>query len=115
MQQEATASSADHEDRAFKALGHRDRRTILRLIADDEVPVGDLVDGTDLDQPVVSQHLRVLRDAGLVDVRIDGNRRLYSVQFGRVAELRHFLDSFWNDKLSALKQVAEDSARGAAR
>jgi len=49
----------------------------------------------------------VLRTAGLVTVRVDNNRRLYSIDFGRFAELRHFLDHFWNDKLVALKQVAE--------
>ena len=95
------------EDRAFKALGHRDRRAILRLVAEGEVPVGDVVDRTALDQPVVSQHLKVLRTAGLVSVRVDHNRRLYSVDFARFAELRAFLDLFWNDKLAALKQVAE--------
>ena len=83
------------------------RRAILRLIADGEVPVGELVERTELDQPVVSQHLKVLRTVGLVAVRVDNNRRLYSIDFGRFAELRRFLDLFWNDKLAALKQVAE--------
>lgn len=99
------------EDRAFKALGHRDRRAILRLVADGEVPVGELVERTELDQPVVSQHLKVLRTAGLVTVRVDNNRRLYSIDFGRFAELRRFLDLFWSDKLVALKQVAESRER----
>ena len=103
------------EDRAFKALGHRDRRALLRLIADGEVPVGELVERTELDQPVVSQHLKVLRTAGLVTVRVDNNRRLYSIDFGRFAELRRSLDLFWNDKLAALKQVAESPARPRAR
>lgn len=99
------------QDRAFKALGHRDRRAILRLVADGEVAVGEVVAQTELDQPVVSQHLKVLRTAGLVTVRVDQNRRLYSIDFGRVAELRRFLDGFWNDKLIALKQVAESGER----
>ncbi len=103
------------EDRAFKALGHHDRRAILRLIAHGEVPVGELVERTELDQPVVSQHLKVLRTAGLVTVRVDNNRRLYSIDVGRFAELRQFLDFFWNDKLAALKQVAESRARPGAR
>jgi len=116
MQMDAALSSVDDEDRAFKALGHRDRRAILRLIADDdEVAVGTLVDETELDQPIVSQHLRVLRDAGLVGVRVEGNRRLYSVQFARIGELRRFLDQFWNEKLAALKSVAEDPAQGRNR
>lgn len=103
------------EDRAFKALGHRDRRAILRLVADGEVPVGELVDRTELDQPVVSQHLKVLRTAGLVTVRVDNNRRLYSIDFGRFAELRQFLDIFWNDKLAALKNAAESGHRSRSR
>lgn len=103
------AAVVDHaaEDRAFKALGHRDRRAILRLVTDGDVAVGDLVDRSGLDQPAVSQHLKVLRSAELVTVRVDQNRRLYSVDFGRFAELRTFLDLFWTDKLGALKQVAE--------
>lgn len=105
------AQLLDEEDRAFKALGHRDRRAILRLIGDDEVPVSDLVDRTRLDQPIVSQHLKVLRTVGLVAVRVDGNRRLYSVDFGRFAELRQFLDLFWNDRLAALKRTAEHPIR----
>lgn len=111
MSRVAAAALADAEDRAFKALGHRDRRAILRVLGDDEIAVGDLVDRVELDQPIVSQHLKVLRDAGLVDVRVDQNRRLYSVDFVRFAELRRFLDLFWNDKLAALKRVAESPAR----
>lgn len=115
MLPESTDELAAAEDRAFKALGHRDRRAILRLVADGEVPVGDLVERTDLEQPVVSQHLKVLRTAGLVTVRVDNNRRLYSIAFGRFAELRQFLDVFWNDKLIALKEVVEASERPGAR
>lgn len=100
-------TDAAAEDRAFKALGHRDRRAILRLVADGEVPVGEIVERTELDQPVVSQHLKVLRTAGLVTVRVDRNRRLYSADFGRFAELRRFLDHFWHEKLVALKHAAE--------
>jgi DNA-binding transcriptional ArsR family regulator len=97
----------EQDDRAFKALGHRDRRAILRLLADGERPVGDVVDAVGLEQPVVSQHLKVLRTAGLVTVRGDRNRRLYSVDFVRLAEIRKFLDHFWNTKLDTLKRVAE--------
>ena len=111
MSAERSEDLAAAEDRAFKALGHRDRRAILRLVAEGEVPVGELVERSALDQPVVSQHLKVLRTAGLVTVRVDNNRRLYSIDFGRFAELRQFLDVFWNDRLAALKQVAESRAR----
>ncbi len=99
------------DDRAFKALGHRDRRAILRLLAAGEQPVGDVVESSGLDQPVVSQHLKVLRTAGLVTVRGDGNRRIYAVDFARFAEIRRFLDHFWNTKLDALKRAAEGKDR----
>ena len=107
----AVARESKDEDRAFKALGHRDRRAILRVIGDDERRVSEVVEQTGLEQPVVSQHLRTLRDAGLVAVRTDQNRRLYSVDFARFAELRRFLDLFWNEKLAALKRVAESPPR----
>ncbi len=100
------------DDRAFKALGHRDRRALLRALADGERPVGDLAVATELDQPVASQHLKVLRTAGLVTVRGDGNRRLYSVDFERFGEIRRFLDRFWSVKLDALKRVAEQPPGG---
>ncbi len=106
------AAQLDAEDRAFKALGHRDRRSILRVIGDGEVAVTDVVAGTELDQPVVSQHLKVLRTAGLVTVRADGNRRLYSVDFGAIGDLRRFLETFWATKLGALKAVAEAQPSG---
>ena len=102
------------DDRAFKALGHRDRRALLRAIGGGERPVGDLAATTELEQPVASQHLKVLRDAGLVAVRVDGNRRLYSIDFARFGEIRRFLDGFWTTKLTALKSVAESVDGSAA-
>lgn len=99
--------SLELEDRAYKALGHRDRRRLLRAIGAEERAVGALADDVGLEQPIASQHLRVLRDAGLVQVRADGNRRLYAVEFGVVAELRSFLDEFWADRLARLRDVAE--------
>lgn len=94
-------------DESYRALAHPVRRDLMRLIADGERSVGELVDDTGLAQPIVSQQLRVLRDAALVAVRVDGNRRLYSIDFARLAELRSFLDQFWTDKLDALRRVAE--------
>jgi DNA-binding transcriptional ArsR family regulator len=102
--------SAQLDDQGFRALAHADRRSLLRLIGPDERPVGDLADAASMSQPLVSQHLKVLRDAGLVVVRTDGNRRLYSLDFRRVAGLRSVLDEFWSDRLTALKRVAEADA-----
>jgi DNA-binding transcriptional ArsR family regulator len=95
------------DDRAFKALGHRDRRAILRLLAEGEQPVGEVVEAVGLDQPIVSQHLKVLRTAGLVSARTEANRRVYRVDFARFSEIRRFLDVFWSDRLLALKDIAE--------
>jgi DNA-binding transcriptional ArsR family regulator len=101
--------TARADDRAYKALGHQERRRLLRLIGDGEPGVGELAEAAHLSQPIASQHLRVLREAGLVTVRVDGNRRLYSVDFARITELRAFLDGFWNDRLGRLKVIAEET------
>ena len=74
---------------------------------DQELPTGELAILTGMSQPAASQHLRVLRDAGLVDVRADGPRRLYRVNFAGLAALRHDLDQFWGDHLEALKRATE--------
>lgn len=101
--------TAETEDRAYKALGHHERRRLLRLIGPAEVSVGALAASAGMSQPIASQHLRVLREAELVTVRVDGNRRLYSVDFARLGELRAFLDDFWNDRLARLRSVAEET------
>lgn len=77
------------------------------MIGPNERSVTELVEASSLSQPVVSQHLKVLRDAHLVAVRVDGNRRLYCADFTRLGELRQLLDSFWTTKLDALKRAAE--------
>jgi DNA-binding transcriptional ArsR family regulator len=97
----------DADDRAFKAMAHRDRRQLLRLIGAIERNVGELAEHSGLAQPIASQHLKVLRDAQLVQVRVDGSRRLYSVDFERLGAVRGHLDDFWNSKLAALKVTAE--------
>ena len=103
--------AAVDDDLAFRALAHTDRRTLLRLVGSDERAVGELAEFAGLAQPTVSQHLKVLRTAGLVEVRTDGNRRLYSLDFARVGALRSVLDGFWTDRLAALKTVAESLPR----
>ncbi|MGA9276329.1 ArsR/SmtB family transcription factor [Ilumatobacter sp.] len=100
------------DDQGFRAVAHPDRRVLLRLMGSDEHPVGHLASAAELAQPIVSQHLKVLREAGLVSVRRDGNRRLYSLDFERVGALRSVLDEFWHDRLSALKYVAERDSVG---
>jgi DNA-binding transcriptional ArsR family regulator len=92
---------------ALHAISHRGRRVMLRLAWDAERTSSELAEAAGLSRSAASQHLKVLRDAGLVHVRVDANRRLYQVDPQRLAELRRFLDEFWGDRLDALKQEAE--------
>jgi DNA-binding transcriptional ArsR family regulator len=84
---------------------------MIRLAWDVERTSSELADAAQLSRSAASQHLRVLRDAGLVHVRVDANRRLYRVDLARLAELRSFLDEFWGDRLEALKVTAEAKHR----
>jgi DNA-binding transcriptional ArsR family regulator len=96
---------------AIEALSHPTRRAMLRLVLDRERPVGELAQRTGVSQPAASQHLKVLRDAGLVRGRVDGRRRLYRVDLRGLQRLRVELDSLWEPALLALKQAAEGSDR----
>jgi DNA-binding transcriptional ArsR family regulator len=92
------------------AIAHPGRRAIIGLLLAGERPAGELADHVQMSQPVTSQHLRVLREAGLVRVRRDGNRRLYSADFEAVAQLRADLEAFWGSSLTALRQAVEGPA-----
>lgn len=91
---------------AFQVLGEPSRRAILDLLRDGERPVGDLVDHLRLTQPAVSKHLRVLKDAGLVEVRAEAQRRLYRVRPEPLAELDDWLEPYrqlWSTHLDRLE------------
>jgi len=91
---------------AFEVLAEPNRRTILELLRDGERPVGELVLRMGMSQPLVSKHLRVLRQAGLVDVRADAQRRLYRIRPEPLAELDEWLASyrhFWSTHLDRLE------------
>jgi DNA-binding transcriptional ArsR family regulator len=92
---------------AIDAIAHPGRRAILRLVLDRELPVGELAEQVGLSQPAASQHLKVLRDAGLVRGRVDGRRRLYQVDTEGLERLRQELDAYWGPALAALKDAAE--------
>jgi DNA-binding transcriptional ArsR family regulator len=96
---------------AIDALSHPTRRAILRLVLDRELPVGALAQQTGVSQPAASQHLKVLRDAGLVRGRVDGRRRLYQVDLQGLQRLRRELDAYWGPALLALKQATETGGR----
>jgi len=90
----------------FDVLAEPTRRRILDLIRDDERPVNELVAKLDISQPGVSKHLRVLREAGLVEVRTDAQRRLYRVRPEPLAEIDAWLAPYrrlWSDSLDALE------------
>ena len=92
---------------AIDAIAHPGRRAMLRLVLDRELPVGEIAERVGLSQPAASQHLRVLRDAGLVRGRVDGRRRLYRVDLEGIERLRRQLDAYWGPALAALKEAAE--------
>jgi DNA-binding transcriptional ArsR family regulator len=93
---------------ALRAIAEPRRREILRLVKDRELPAGRIAEHfADVSGPAVSQHLRVLKEAGLVTERRDGTRRLYRAKPEGLAELRGFLESFWDEQLSSLKRAAE--------
>ena len=92
---------------ALRAIAEPHRRRILSLVRDEELSAGDIASHFEVTRPAVSQHLSVLREAGLVDERRNGTRRLYRARPEGLAELREFLDGFWGDRLEALKREAE--------
>jgi DNA-binding transcriptional ArsR family regulator len=95
-------------DVVAQALADGTRRSILRLVRDDERSAGDLATAFPaISRPAVSQHLRVLHDAGLVHVRPDGNRRMYRARTEGLAEMWQYIDEMWSDGLARLKLAAE--------
>ena len=97
----------DQLDRAAQAVAAPRRREILVLVRDAELSAGEIASHFDVSRPAVSQHLAVLREAGLLDERRDGARRMYRARPEGLAGLRGFLDRFWTDRLERLKLAAE--------
>jgi DNA-binding transcriptional ArsR family regulator len=102
--------TVDPVEGGLQALAHRGRRTMLRLVQDGERTSSELAEAAGLTRSAASQHLRILRDAGLVRVRVDANRRLYRADLESLAALRASLDDFWGDQLSELKRTVETSS-----
>jgi DNA-binding transcriptional ArsR family regulator len=95
----------------WSALGDPTRRLIFERVADRPSAVGEIAIGLPVSRPAVSQHLKVLKNAGLVIDHRAGNRRIYRVNPKGLAELRADLDRFWGSALAAYKAVAEQSDR----
>ena len=96
---------------ALKAIAAPHRRQILSLVRDGELSAGEIAAHFDVTRPAISQHLTVLKEAGLVTERRNGTRRLYRARPEGLAGLREFLAEFWDDRLEALKREAEDEER----
>src|SRR6059058_2205783 len=92
---------------ALKALAGPRRRQILTLVRDGELSAGEIAEHFDVSRPAVSQHLTVLKEAGLVSERRNGTRRLYRARPEGLVELKQFLEEFWDVRLDALKREAE--------
>jgi DNA-binding transcriptional ArsR family regulator len=98
-------------DAQLRALAEPRRREILRLIWSQELPAGAIAERFAVTRPAISQHLTVLKAAGLIAERRDGTRRLYRARQERLAEVLSFLQTFWDERLAALKKAAEAEAR----
>jgi len=96
---------------ALKAIAEPNRRRILTLVRATELTAGEIASHFEVSRPAVSQHLAVLKEAGLVHERRNGTRRLYSVRPEGFNEVKMFLESFWDEKLDALKREAEREER----
>ena len=98
----------------FDVMAEPTRRRILDLLLDRERPVGELVKRLKLSQPGVSKHLRVLREAGLVSVRSDAQRRIYGVRPEPLQEVAEWLEPYrklWGERLDALERHLDEEAR----
>jgi DNA-binding transcriptional ArsR family regulator len=96
---------------ALKAIAAPRRRQILALVRDGELSAGEIAAQFDVTRPAVSQHLNVLKEAGLVSERRNGTKRLYRVRPEGLAPLKAFLEEFWDDRLETLKREAEREER----
>jgi DNA-binding transcriptional ArsR family regulator len=97
----------------FEILAEPTRRRVLDLLREQERTVGELVDTLEMSQPAVSKHLRVLREAGLVEARVDAQRRIYSLRPEPLADVDAWLEpyrKFWRGKLASLQQHLSSEA-----
>ncbi|MEL6838024.1 MAG: metalloregulator ArsR/SmtB family transcription factor [Pseudomonadota bacterium] len=97
---------------AIAALADPTRRVIIDRLRTGPLPVSAIADGMGVSRPAVSQHLKVLSDAGLLSVTPTGNRRVYAIAPEGVDELRRYLDTLWDDALAAFARAAQEKAKG---
>src|SRR5712692_1482259 len=111
--QDAAMGDERATDEALKAIAEPRRRAILRLVADDELAAGEIAAVFDVTRTAVSQHLTVLKNAGLLTERREGTRRLYRARPEGLDGLREFLTGMWAASLDAARQLVE-AERGIA-
>jgi DNA-binding transcriptional ArsR family regulator len=102
-------------DAVLRALAEPQRRRILTLVRDGELPAGEIAEQFAITPQAVSQHIRVLKDAGLLSERRQGTRRLYAIRPGAIQPVRAFLDELWPASLARLKVTVEADRRAARR
>jgi DNA-binding transcriptional ArsR family regulator len=102
-------SVSTYREDPIGALGDPTRRAIFERLADGPLPVGEIARGLTVSRPAVSQHLKVLKDAGLVIDRPVGNRRLYQLNPEGVGAMRAYLDQLWSRSLEAFKAAVEQA------
>ena len=103
---DATLNADSGIDQAVRAIGHPGRRAMLR-VAHTEQSASELAAAAGLSASAASPHLKLLREVGLLQMRVDAKRRLYRIDIARVAQVRAALDELWDDRLEALKARAE--------
>ena len=102
-------------NRVFAALHDPTRRAVLERLRDGPRPVGEIARGLPVTRPAVSQHLKVLKEAGLVSDRSEGTRRIYYVDPKGLGAMRAWLDQFWDSALSAFAAEVERSSKEEAK
>jgi DNA-binding transcriptional ArsR family regulator len=99
--------ATDQDEKVWDALGDRTRREIVLRLSEGPRPVGELATYLPVSRSAVSQHLKVLKDAGLVAEQVAGTRRIYRLNEAGVIALRDQLDTFWNRALSGFQELVK--------
>ena len=102
-----------YEERALNALGDPTRRAVLKRLRGGARSVGEIAEGMEVSRPAVSQHLKILKDAGLVEDTVAGTRRIYRLNPVALAALRDQLDTYWQRALAGYADAAEAPAEEA--
>ena|SRR5436189_2399058 len=96
-----------NQSERFAALADSTRRKVFERLAKKSLSVAEIANGMPVSRPAVSQHLKILKDAGLVTMHSEGTRNVYAIDFKTVASMRDYLDKFWNKALAAFKDAVE--------